>query len=175
MNFTEVNEAGEPLWFLVWKGTKTVTRRAPPCKHCGKKEAEHEKELRLLCPGQRGQTSTRLPTHYEPYLSRWEPMNYATKIGKFNPSRVESQIYKTEYKTIAICPGRGKASICANCGCWKEHHIKGTHLWSMPELKAMEFLSKNGARVCSNYVPLRKRVKSVMLENQHSHWRTKGQ
>ena len=50
MIFSKTGKNGLPLWWLIFKGDKVVTRRPPPCIHCGKKEWEHTPSDRgMIC------------------------------------------------------------------------------------------------------------------------------
>ena len=77
---------------------------------------------------------------------------------------------------ISICPGRGKAAICTNCGGLKEWHKKGTitfkirgdGLFVALRDKDSYFMFADSVRhpICSHYEPLRLKVKSVMMESE---------
>lgn len=184
MNFTEKNESGIPLWYPVWKGEKTVTRRSAPCLHCGKKWSEHyasedPKDKEMLCPKigtKRDGAGFYMVATYEPDLSRWLPSTICFKCrkeginhfingdGNVYCNRSLKDIYQPE-ETIAICPGRGKAALCATCGGWKEWH---GHTAPDKELFINRYRTDFGAQIniCSSYTPLRKRVVSCELESE---------
>lgn len=65
-------------------------------------------------------------------------------------------------KQLAICPGRGKAAICKNCGGWKPDH-------ETEEGHVVCYMGGNGwaknIKICSHYEPFKLKVKSVMMES----------
>jgi hypothetical protein len=199
MNFTEKSETGIPLWWLVFTGQKTCTRRAPACLHCGKKWAEHtrieSRVVGIVNPDMRLEMVTcedystltekvvaqngYSPPQYEPDLSRWQP-SIQLKKGQL-VKRLED-ITRENAKTIAICPGRGKASVCKNCGGWKSWHedkhnvlnegyfIHAEQVGGMLSTRAeYSFAFSEGGelhKICSNYAPLRKKVVGCELESE---------
>ena len=177
MIFSKTNEKGIPLWWLIFKGLKTVTRRPPPCLHCGDKHFNHYAGNHCKASG--SQT-------YEPDLSRWQPKEIVNKEvvesmwARGRGIVVEKQKAST-YKSIAIQPKRTKAAICANCGGWKEWHSflqddHRTYEWGTAyracseDARTFFWFEAEGSgmnhMVCKNYVPLRRKIVAVEMESE---------
>jgi len=184
MNFSKLPPSGIPLWWLLFKGEKTVTRRVPPCLNCGKKPWLHSGES---CPqyNEKGKL-VGLSNHlkYAPDLTRWMPYVKSPTIADIKTKKMADEIAQRiitgfgAERTLAICPSRGKAAICKNCGGWKEWHLWKEHAANINGAifvrchsgeKTFCFLKDTtGAvnKICSHYEPFRLKVKSVMMESE---------
>jgi hypothetical protein len=164
MNFSKLPPSGIPLWWLLFKGEKTVTRRPPACLHCGKKWWEHTHSDRgMMClPDQLKKVELEKAggiRFYKPDLSRWQPKETVV-------DRSENEVAMgEEERTIAICPGRGKKAICRNCGGLEGWH---GHTDPLDEPFVNRYRTDFGVtiNICSHYEPFRLKVKSVMMESE---------
>jgi len=172
MIFSKLGKDNLPLWWLVFKGIKTVTRRPPPCKGCGGKEWQHIDSNNRL--DRNGRVCT-----YEPDLSRWMPKHLGLTISmREGEEPIKRQDYA--YKEIAVQPRRTKAAICKNCGHYAhkdgccEKYIKENGMMVLNKdcggiLPTHEEMSKHFKQCnCDHYEPLRVRVKSVQMEDEWS-------
>ena len=188
MNFSKLNPDGIPLWWLIYTGQKFKTRRPPACLHCGKKwwlhtcYAEH-----YVCPI----TAKSVKSYekiYEPDLSRWQPkeipVHEIVPTMRRGVSTVITKRTDIIYKELAICPGRGRAAVCATCGGWKEMHfpfVKEREEYLPAMVRHNEFkqvkvtattkITQNVAQgiaieICHNYQPLRLKVVEVEMESE---------
>jgi len=161
MNFSATApKTGIPLWYLVYTGEKTCTRRSltsqsvkqimkklGTCK-CGHEKANHREDGKC------------------------------TIMTRTNRPRCDCLKLTPQDVFISICPGRGKAAICKNCGGWKVwHSLKEGKLidyaWGGVFTTAheryfsfsMENTDENHV-VCSHYEPLKRRVISCEPEKE---------
>jgi hypothetical protein len=88
VNFNKLSPSGIPLWWKLYTGEKTCTRRVPPCLHCGAKwwlhsEIDGKRACAYKYEGKEIPISKQNfvcgKTFYEPDLSRWQPMKEKKK------------------------------------------------------------------------------------------------
>ena len=182
MIFSKTGIDGIPLWFLIWQGRKSITRRPPPCKHCKYKEWEHSENQHICSVSSYTEEEDEngdpysYTTHYEPDFSKWKPRI----INKGTIREISSP------KEIAVQPKRGKAAICKNCGGWKDWHEE--YMKKQKSIPKFGFTVKfrtefhtqqpwifiehffkiekeEEQKICNNYSPLKVRIKSVQMEH----------
>lgn len=141
----------------MFTGEKYKTRRAPPCLHCKMKWHEHGDYN--TCEKLVGDQLVSLNHFYKPDLSRWQPKGMADLID-------EKLNIADATKFLAICPGRGKAAICANCGGWKEWHVEKLtdKAWKEMYDAFPGWCILADLKICDNYEPLRRMVVKVEME-----------